>query len=220
MHLRSGQLLDDVELAAPEPQAISKTDQPQAHLLIGWSPDELQRRLVAALPTAVRATCLEPAGDTAWPPPLHPVDVALLKPDLFETRTTALLHRPEVALSELVFVLDDVWSPERFALESRGFPYLVARSSLVDWLPGAFAELCALARARRATVDALARRPAPPGLTLKNRRPAVSLHLAETRFRENYLRLLLAENGSRREAAAQAGVPYRSFCEMLRKLDI
>jgi molybdenum-dependent DNA-binding transcriptional regulator ModE len=46
------------------------------------------------------------------------------------------------------------------------------------------------------------------------------LHAAETRFRETYLRLLLAERGSRRRAADEAGVPYRSFCEMLRKLGI
>jgi hypothetical protein len=41
------------------------------------------------------------------------------------------------------------------------------------------------------------------------------LFLAEGSFREAYLRLLVARNATLREAAAAAGVPYRSFQRML-----
>ena len=46
------------------------------------------------------------------------------------------------------------------------------------------------------------------------------LPLAETRFREAYLSALLATSGSRAELAKRAGVPYRTMCKMLQKLDI
>jgi molybdenum-dependent DNA-binding transcriptional regulator ModE len=39
-------------------------------------------------------------------------------------------------------------------------------------------------------------------------------------FRESYIRFLLGESGSRQEAARRAGVPYRTMCEMIRKLGI
>ena len=46
------------------------------------------------------------------------------------------------------------------------------------------------------------------------------LRVAETRFREAYLRSLLAEAGGRSEAARRAGVPYRTLCAMLQKLGL
>ena len=55
---------------------------------------------------------------------------------------------------------------------------------------------------------------------MNGRRSGAQLHVAETAFRDVFLRSLLAQHGSRRRAAEEAGVPYRSFCEMLRKLGI
>ena len=46
------------------------------------------------------------------------------------------------------------------------------------------------------------------------------LPTAEMRFRESYIRCLLTQSGSRQEAARRAGVPYRTMCEMIRKLGI
>jgi len=46
------------------------------------------------------------------------------------------------------------------------------------------------------------------------------LPTAEMQFRESYIRFLLAQSGSRQEAAKRAGVPYRTMCEMIRKLGI
>ena len=48
----------------------------------------------------------------------------------------------------------------------------------------------------------------------------VALPEAERRYRELYVRSLLAETGNRREAARRAGVPYTTFCEIIRKLGI
>jgi molybdenum-dependent DNA-binding transcriptional regulator ModE len=46
------------------------------------------------------------------------------------------------------------------------------------------------------------------------------LPTAEMQFRESYIRCLLTQSGSRQEAARRAGVPYRTMCEMIRKLGI
>lgn len=48
----------------------------------------------------------------------------------------------------------------------------------------------------------------------------IALPEAERRYRETYVRSLLAETGNRREAARRAGVPYTTFCEIMRKLGI
>jgi hypothetical protein len=46
------------------------------------------------------------------------------------------------------------------------------------------------------------------------------LPAAEQRFREAYLRTLLAPGRDRETVARLAGVPYRTLCQMIRKLDI
>ena len=48
----------------------------------------------------------------------------------------------------------------------------------------------------------------------------ITLPEAERRYRETYIRSLLAETGNRREAARRAGVPYTTLCEIIRKLGI
>jgi DNA-binding NtrC family response regulator len=51
-------------------------------------------------------------------------------------------------------------------------------------------------------------------------RRRLALPEAERRYRETYVRSLLAETGNRREAALRAGVPYTTLCEIMRKLGI
>ena len=48
----------------------------------------------------------------------------------------------------------------------------------------------------------------------------LTLPEAERRYRETYIRSLLAATGNRREAARRAGVPYTTLCEIIRKLGI
>jgi hypothetical protein len=199
-----------------------RMDSDRHHLLLGWPQDDLQRLIIAALPSRARVTSIDLGGGAGSSlPPLEPIDVAVLRANHTGLGTTPLLYSPALGLSEVVFVIDEAWSPERFALEDRGFQYIVTRSDLIAWLPEALSGLSGIARARRFSRAALANRPTPPPLASPAQRPkTITLHSAETRFRESYLRLLLAEQGSRRRAADHAGVPYRSFCEMLRKLGI
>jgi DNA-binding NtrC family response regulator len=75
-----------------------------------------------------------------------------------------------------------------------------------------------LRRIAAAAIDAV---PRPPTLARVGERPArLPLPTAEMQFRESYIRYLLAQSGGRQEAARRAGVPYRTMCEMIRKLGI
>jgi hypothetical protein len=48
----------------------------------------------------------------------------------------------------------------------------------------------------------------------------IPLPQAEREFRTRYLRTLLAETQNRQEAARQAGVPYRTLCDMILKVGL
>jgi hypothetical protein len=206
---------------APAPKARA-VDPARLHVLLGWPVDAGDRSLVLALGSRHRITSVELAAPAVAA--LEPIDVAVLRASVSPLDRIPLLQGPALGLPEIVVVVDDdPWSPERFALEGCGFRYVVARSELPRWLPPVLPRLGALARARRIAAAASENRPAPPPparLCAEPRPSRMTLHAAETRFRETYLRLLLAEHGSRRRAAEAAGVPYRSFCEMLRKLGI
>jgi hypothetical protein len=94
----------------------------------------------------------------------------------------------------------------------------VGLHELSQWLPSKLMCLARVARARRILLEEV---PEPPASSAQSGGILSSrLHAAEARFRETYLRSLLAQCGSRRKAAEHAGVPYRSFCEMLRKAGI
>lgn len=175
--------------------------------------------LVARLGNRVRLTLVENEGPI---PGLGPVDVAVLHANRVGIECSPLINDPHLGLPELVFVVDEAWSAQYLALRSRGFQYVVAQQDLLNWLPTALPRLVRLARARRTLMHACAEgarvsdAPVPPA----RRRLSERLHAAETSFRSMYMRAILAEHGSRRRAAEEAGVPYRSFCEMLRKLGI
>lgn len=174
--------------------------------------------LLARLSDDVHVTVL---GDDRLDPRLPPVDVAVLHAEQLGLVCSPLLHDRDVGLPELVFVVEETSSPQAFALRSRGFRHVVAAQDLPDWLPSALARLVSLARARRLLLGACGEDPGAiePLSTIRHHRP-LRLHAAETSFRTAFMRALLAEHGSRRRAAEAAGVPYRSFCEMLRKLGI
>lgn len=60
--------------------------------------------------------------------------------------------------------------------------------------------------------------PVDPQSCVSRRR--ITLPEAERRYREIYIRSLLTETGNRRETARQAGIPYTTLCEIIRKLGI
>ena len=152
---------------------------------------------------------------------LRDIDVAVFHAAHLSASCIGLIHDPKTGFPELVFVVDDTCSAQRLALLSRGYRHVIDETRLSVWLPSALPSLCTLARARRIVLEACASVPSIPDAALgKAPGRRMNLHTAETTFREVYLRALLLEQGSRRKAAEAAGVPYRSFCEMLRKLQI
>jgi DNA-binding NarL/FixJ family response regulator len=124
---------------------------------------------------------------------------------------------PEI---EIVFVVEDASVPEVQAAWDLGWERLVSSSGLEEWLDRGLKPLAKLARLKRQLT--LARRDAETAST-GNVVPEVSnlpLGVAERRYRETFLRSKMATAGERRAAARLAGVPYTTFCVMLRKLGI
>lgn len=198
-----------------EPRSATQRT-PHVALLMAESPERL--RVIERVATAARLTVLKSGAQI---PNQAPFDVVLLDAESLGLDTSPLLCDPELGFPELVFIVDHLGSPHDLALKSRGFRHVVARDELSDWFPAVIGELSGLAQARRTVLSACnvgaadSMRAARGGEASK-----AKLHAAETSFRSVYLRSLLAEHGSRRKAAEVAGVPYRSFCEMLRKLGI
>jgi len=187
------------------------------HLLIQLPHSPASTSLVSALAAHSRLTICEIGAEL---PTSGPFDVAVLHADSLNLACGPLLYDASLGLPEVVFVVDDPPSPQYLALKSRGFRNVVRHDDLGGWLPGAIADLGSLARARRIVMRACTDDPVAPVPPRTLASGGIKLHAAETRFRAAFLRSLLAEHGSRRRAAEAAGVPYRSFCEMLRKLGI
>ncbi len=123
--------------------------------------------------------------------------------------------------AEVVFYGDDPAAPEVAAASVLGITRIVHARDLLPWLARSGDLLARGALLRRVAAAALAAVPRPPTLSAATDRPtSMPLPTAEMQFRESYIRYLLTESGSRQEAARRAGVPYRTMCEMIRKLDI
>jgi CheY-like chemotaxis protein len=123
---------------------------------------------------------------------------------------------------ELLLMADDAGAPEVQAAWDLGWHRLVAWDEATEWLDRGLEPLAALvslkrqmASARR-EADALCAGSIVPGVGAT----ALPLGEAERRYREMFLRSKLALAGGRRQAAEMAGVPYTTFCVMLRKLGI
>jgi DNA-binding NarL/FixJ family response regulator len=157
------------------------------------------------------------------PTELLPADLVLLalggrQPTALATGALAVQRNP---YAEVVFYCDDADAPEVAAASVLGITRIVPAREMAGWL-GRAGDLLArgalLRRIAAAAVDAV---PRPPTLAAIGERPARQpLPTAEMQFRETYIRYLLSQSGSRQEAARRAGVPYRTMCEMIRKLGI
>jgi DNA-binding NarL/FixJ family response regulator len=123
--------------------------------------------------------------------------------------------------TEVVFYCDNPDAPEVSAASVLGITRIVPAQHMTSWLSRGGNLLARGAYLRRAAAACAAAVPRPPTLAAVTDGPArLPLPTAEMQFRESYIRFLLGESGSRQEAAKRAGVPYRTMCEMIRKLGI
>ena len=154
---------------------------------------------------------------------LFPADLVLLalggrQVSALATGAEAVQRNP---YAEVIFYCDDPDAPEVSAAAVLGITRIVPAQNMAAWLR-------ARARCWRAAPICVGRRrrprggvPGPPTLaTVRPEAARLPLPTAEMRFRESYIRCLLTQSGSRQEAARRAGVPYRTMCEMIRKLGI
>jgi DNA-binding NarL/FixJ family response regulator len=123
--------------------------------------------------------------------------------------------------TEVVFYCDNPDAPEVSAASVLGITRIVPAQHMPSWLARGGGLLARGACLRRAAAACAAAVPRPPTLATVSEGPnRLPLPTAEMQFRESYIRFLLGESGSRQEAAKRAGVPYRTMCEMIRKLGI
>lgn len=101
-----------------------------------------------------------------------------------------------------------------------GITRIIPEARLVEWLRKALPALIDESRGRRLLRAAREAMPAIPAWTNDQSKCPARLIQAESTFRETYLRRLLAETGNCRRAAETAGVPYRTFYDMLKKLNL
>lgn len=207
---------------AKEPSTSEQADlQPRVLVVLPASTGRLE--LVQALSGNGMHVVEHEPPRVDWSESLPPeeVDIAVFHASCLNLACAALALDSRFGFPELVFAVEDRCPAQRMALLSHGYRHVISAARLATWLLEQVASLCMLARARRIVLGACPATVASSDLTLGNAAGGgMNLHVAETHFRETYLRALLAEHGSRRRAADAAGVPYRSFCEMLRKLGI
>ena len=119
---------------------------------------------------------------------------------------------------EIAFWFDEgKGAPAAAAARSLGVRRLIPIGSLTIWLRTALGPLVRMARARRE--HAIAEESLPPVPEDSGGDCVLPLPEAERRFRETYLRRVLSETANHRTAAEKAGLPYTTFCSMLKKLN-
>jgi hypothetical protein len=129
--------------------------------------------------------------------------------------------------AEMVFLIDNRNDPELRVARDMGITRFVEIRNVESWLAMALEPLARLARAQRELQEA---RREVSGLDIwktdkggaerDDTTRILPLAVAERRYREAYLRGVMAKADGRRNAARIAGVPYTTFCLMLRKLGI
>ena len=111
-------------------------------------------------------------------------------------------------------------APLAAAARSVGVRRIIPLTRLFGWLDGALPSLARMARARHEHLSAERMLPPLPSPEDGIDDSAPPLPQAERLFREAYLRQLLSRSGNRTIAARRAGVPYTTFCSMLKKLGL
>ena len=187
-------------------------------LLVSESPDTA----LALAEQLARSTRLDVV--VASPPePLisartKPFDIAIVELGAgLSSLDWSLQMRGALGQPELVFVADSAVDAGAAGLRELGIGPILTATSLTDWLTHAAPSLVKMARARRALVEAGAALPRVPD---DDAPPSLGLFAAEQRFRESYVRALIGRTNSRRDAAAEAHICYRTFCHIIKKLGL
>lgn len=148
------------------------------------------------------------------------IDVALVS--LSDARFDGLAFGAELGATfpwiEIVYWFDEGGATTfAAAAKSLGVRRVIPLARLLGWLDGALPNLTRMARARREHLSAERQLPPLPSQEGSDDGAAAPLPQAERLFREAYLRQLLSQSASRTIAARRAGVPYTTFCSMLKK---
>jgi hypothetical protein len=209
---QDGRPADHREPIAPGgPGVLLLIDTPDA--LSGDFPFSIERLGIGVL--SVQAPESDPVADEP------PVDVALIRlghPELDALAEAGRLLRRDPAI-EIVFFSDGEGIDSTIA-EALGLNRIVPADKLVDWLRLAGPHLVCQTQARRLLLAAARNIPPIPPFAARLPDRIEPLPAAEQRFREAYLRSLLGRGRDRETVARMAGVPYRTLCQMIRKLDI
>jgi hypothetical protein len=165
--------------------------------------------------TSARSLAPDAAGDE--------IDVALVS--LSDERFDGLAFGAELGATfpwiEIVYWFDECGAaPFAAAAKSLGVRRMIPLAQLLGWLERALPNLTRMARARREHLSAERQLPPLPEPESNDDNLAAPLPRAERLFREAYLRQLLSRSASRTIAAQRAGVPYTTFCSMLKKAGI
>jgi hypothetical protein len=203
---------DRCEPIAPGgPGALLLIDTPDA--LAGDFPFSIERLGIGVL--SVQTPESELVADEPAP------DVALIRlghAELDALAEAGRLLRRDPAI-EIVFFSDGEGMDLTIA-EALGLNRIVPADKLVDWLRVAGPHLVCQTQARRVLLTAARNIPPIPPFADKLPDRIEPLPAAEQRFREAYLRSLLDRGRDRETVARLAGVPYRTLCQMIRKLNI
>ena len=217
--------LDGIETGDPGAEQRPGEGATEVARVVLVDENQLRASALAAALKAAAGDVVVVSGPDGWAlrDELFPADLVLLalggrQVSALGTGAEAVQRNP---YAEIIFYSDDPDGPEVAAAAVLGITRIVPAQQMAGWLTRAGGLLARAACLRRAAAALVASAPPPPQLEAD---PAnlsrLPLPTAEMRFRESYIRCLLTQSGSRQEAARRAGVPYRTMCEMIRKLGI
>jgi len=131
-----------------------------------------------------------------------------------------LTFHDRLGCPELVAIAESSNDAAVLALREFGVERVLSQDVAATWLPDAVGPLASIAVAKRLLRRSRRALRETPRLDPLLASDVLPLSVAEGRFREAYLRALMARAGSRAQAAKGAGVPYRTLCYMLERYGI
>jgi hypothetical protein len=148
------------------------------------------------------------------------VALAFLSAQSLRALTDVLTLHDRLGSPEIVAVAESPNDAAVVALRELGVERVLPQDLAGAWLSDCLGPLASIALAKRLLRrcrEAIREAPRVDPLSSPQLLP---LAISEARYREAYLRALMAKMGSRAEAAKGAGVPYRTLCYMLERYGI